>query len=392
MGIIRAAASAVGGALADQWLEVIEPDSMNASTLMTTGVAVRRDDRRSQNKKGTRDVITDGSVIHVGEGQCMLLVDGGKVIDFSAEPGYYTVNNPAAPSLFNGQFDEAVLETFQRVKFGGVTPVSQSAVFISTQEVKNIPFGTVNPINYFDNFYNAELYLRAHGYFSIRIVDPLKFYTEAVPRGTRRMETGELQQLYLSEFLTALQAAIGLMSVDGIRISHVTSKSLELAKYLSSALDEDWTLRRGMQVESVGISSISYDDASKKLINMRNEGAMLSDPGVREGYVQGSVARGVEAAGSNSGGAMSGFMGVNMGMQHGAGFSAANQAQMERERAERQAAPEPGGWDCRCGAKGNRGGFCPDCGEKRPQAAFCPSCGERVPDNARFCAACGHRL
>jgi len=368
---------------------------MGGSTVMTTGVAVRRNDKRNQNKKGSVDVISDGSIVQVAENQFMLLTDGGKVVDYSGEAGYFQVKNQNAPSLFNGDFGEAVENTFERVKFGGVTPFSQKVYFINTQEISNIAFGTVNPINYFDDFYNAELYLRCHGYFSIRIVDPLKFYTEAIPRNASRVNVEDINKLYLAEFLTALQASIGKMSVDGIRISHVTSKSRELASYLSTTLDEDWTQKRGMIIESVGISSISYDDASKKLIDMRNQGAMLSDPTIREGYVQGSVARGIEAAGSNKGG-MGGFVGVGMGMQSGGSFmgaaSAANQAQAERDAATKQQSPPAAGvWKCGCGAE-NNGKFCQDCGKPRPTALFCRECGASLSGGAKFCPECGHKL
>ncbi|MDR2932116.1 MAG: SPFH domain-containing protein [Oscillospiraceae bacterium] len=417
MGIIRAAVSSLGGSLADQWQEVIKADAMSDTTVMASGVAVRPNDKRNQNKKGTKGVISNGSVIMVEQNQFMMLTDGGKIIDYSAEPGYYTVDGASAPSLFNGEFDKVIEHTFERLKFGGVTPRSQSVYYINTQEIKNIPFGTVNPINYFDNFYNAELYLRCHGYFSIRIQDPLKFFAEAIPRNAEKVDIQDIHKLYLSEFLTALQTSIGRMSVDGIRISHVTSKSMELAQYLSTALDTDWTQRRGMAIESVGISSISYDEQSKKLIDMRNQGAMLSDPGVREGYVQGSVARGIEAAGSNKGGAMGGFMGVNMGMNTAGGFmagaSASNQAQMEREKEANADT-----WQCSCGAR-NRGKFCAECGKPQPAAArpwvcakcgaqntgkfcaecgaknaetLCPACGKQVSDSAKFCPECGGKL
>ena len=257
MGIIRAISSAASGSLADQWLEVIEADNMGETTVMTGGVGVHRDSKRNQNKKGTEYLITDRSVIMVGQNQFMLLIDGGKVIDYSAEAGYYTVNNSASPSLFNGNFSETVKETFNRVKFGGIPSVSQKVYFINTQEIKNIAFGTTNPINYFDNFYNAELYLRAYGYFSIRITDPLKFYAEAVPRNASNVSIEDIHELYLSEFLNAFQTSINKMSADGMRISHVASKSMELAKYMSNVLDEDWKERRGIIIESVGIANIS---------------------------------------------------------------------------------------------------------------------------------------
>jgi Putative virion core protein (lumpy skin disease virus) len=415
MGIIRAAVSAAGGNLADQWLETIQPDNMTPTTLMSTGVAVRKDDRRNQNKKGSQNLITDGSVIHVGQNMCMLLVDGGKIVDYSAEPGYFTVDNKSAPSLFNGQLKESLEETFERVRFGGVSPHMQTVYYINTQEIRDIPFGTQNPINYFDSFYNAELYLRAHGYFSIRIVDPLLFFGEAADRSSGRMEINDLRNLYLAEFLSALQTAIAKMSVDGIRISHVSAKSQELGKYMADVLDQDWTARRGLRIESVGIASIAYDEESKKLINIRNQGAVLSDPSVREGYVQGAAARGIEAAGSNQGGAVGGFVGVGMGMQATGGFvagaSAANQEQMRREA---QAKPKdtwkcscgnestgqfcpacgskkPESWQCACGTE-NSGNFCSRCGEKRPQQTVCPQCKGAVPAGGKFCPACGQAL
>ncbi len=412
MGIIKAVTSSVGGGLADQWLEVIEPQNMSDTTVMTKGVAVSRDSRRNQNKKGSPDVITDGSVVLVGEGQCMLLLDGGKVSDYSAEAGYYQVTNDNAPSLFNGDLSAAVKETFSRVKFGGVPSVSQKVLFINMQEIKNIAFGTPNPINYFDGFYNAELYLRAHGYFSIRIVDPIKFYLEAIPKNIDQVDIADIHKLYLAEFLTALQTAICKMSVDGIRISHVSSKATELAKYMTEVLDEAWTERRGMIIESVGIASLSYDEQSKKLIDIRNQGAMLSDASIREGYVQGSVARGIENAGSNQGGAAQAFMAVNMANQQAGGVISAA-AESNRAQTERQAAS---GWTCVCGQQGNSGEFCPKCGKKKQDVAewtcacgekstgaFCPSCGAAkskvcatcgavTPAGAAFCPKCGGKL
>ena len=160
MGIIRAAAKSLSSGLADQWLEVIEPSDMGAQTLMTPGIMVNR---KSQNRKGSRHVISDGSVIHVYDNQLMILTDGGKIIDYTAEPGYFEVNNAAEPSLFNGDFSGAMQATFERVKYGGQSPTEQKVYYLNLQEIKGIKFGTRNPINYFDNFYNAELFLRTHG-------------------------------------------------------------------------------------------------------------------------------------------------------------------------------------------------------------------------------------
>lgn len=406
MGIIKAIASAVGGGLADQWLEVIEPDEMSDKTVFTRGVTVRRNDSRNANRRGTQDTVSNGSVIHVYPNQFMMLVDGGKVVDYTAEEGYYTVNNSSMPSMFNGEFGDSLKESFNRIKFAGVTPGVQKVFYINLQEIKGIKFGTRNPVNYFDSFYNAELFLRAHGTYSIKIKNPLTFYSEAIPKNDDRVEIEEINEQYLAEFLEAFQSAINQMSADGVRISFVASKGRELSKYMADILDADWGEMRGIEIQSVGISSISYDEESTKLINMRNQGAMLGDATVREGYVQGSVARGIEAAGSNANGSMAGFMGVGMGMQATTGFmgaaSQSNQAQMEREAARATAAqPVPGSWKCSCGNE-NTGKFCSNCGSPKPEVLtwkcscgnentgkFCSNCGKPKPSQLK-CASCGY--
>ena len=418
MGLIKAAIGAIGGALGDQWLEAIEADNMGDGTVFTRGRLVNNSDR-SSNKKGTDNVISDGSVIHVYPGQFMMLVEGGKIIDYTAEEGYYKVDNKCAPSLFNGQFGAALKDVWERFKFGGTPSYSQKAYFINLQEIKGIKFGTPTALNYFDNFYNAELFLRAHGTYSIKVTNPILFYTEAIPKNEDHVDITDINEQYLSEFLSALQAAINKMSVDNIRISHVASKSVELSKYMADELDADWKQMRGFEVQSVGIASISYDEESKKLIEMRNQGAMLSDPTVREGYVQGSIARGFEAAGSNTGGSAQAFMGMGMGMGAAGNFmgsmSETNRAQMQQQAAQAQAAPAANTWKCVCGREctGNfcpqcgakkpaasaawkcacgrecEGNFCPDCGAKKPQGWVCPDCGTK--NEGKFCQNCGRK-
>lgn len=407
MGIIKAITTAVGGGLSDQWLEVVEAGNMDDQTVFTSGVKIRK----GSNTKGTDNTVSDGSVIHVYPNQFMLLTDGGKVIDYTAEPGYFTVKNSSMPSLFNGQLEEAIRESFDRVRYGGQTPTAQKVFFINLQEIKGIKFGTPTPINYFDQFYNAELFLRAHGTYSIKVTDPLLFYSEAIPRNASRVVVDDINSQYLSEFLEAFQSSVNQMSADGIRISYVASKGRELGQYMSDVLDDQWNSQRGISIQSVGIASISYDEESQKLIQMRNQGAMLSDPGVREGYIQGAAARGLEAAGSNSNGAMAGYMGMGMGMNAGGGFlgaaSSANMQQMEMEKRERMAAeasakkgsespassPAAGSasggsdsWTCPCGAV-NTGKFCPECGAPRPAVSWTCGCG--AVNTGKFCSECG---
>lgn len=398
MGLIKALGSAIGGSLADQWLEVIEPYDMGDNTVFTSGVMVRRDDRRGSNKKGTEDTVSNGSIIHVYPNQFMMLVDGGKIVDYTAEEGYYKVDNSSLPSLFNGSFKDALKESFGRFKYGGVTPTKQKVYYINLQEIKGIKFGTPNPLNYFDNYYNSELFLRTFGNYSIKVTDPLLFYMEAIPRNKGKVEIQDINEQYLSEFLEALQSAMNQMSVDGIRISHVASKGRELSQYMSTILDDDWKKMRGFEIQAVGISSISYDDESKELINMRNKGAMLGDPSVREGYVQGSIARGLESAGSNPGGSTGAFLGMGIGMQGAGAFmgeaSKSNQRQMEEQNANKQAETPKDGWFCtECGTK-NTGKFCANCGTKRAVSNQCSNCGYKIPEgeNPKFCPECGTKF
>ncbi|MGN1089509.1 MAG: SPFH domain-containing protein, partial [Huintestinicola sp.] len=338
-----------------------------------------------------------------------LLMDGGKIVDYSAQEGYYEVNNSSAPSLFNGELKESLKDTWQRFQFGGTPSSKQYVYYINTAEIKGIKFGTRNAVQYFDNFYNAELFLRAHGSYSIKITDPIKFFTEFAPKGTDRIMAKDLSSQLFDEFMDALQSAINQMSVDGVRISAINSKSRELSKYMADTLDADWNDLRGIEICSVGIGSISYDEESKNLINLRNKGAMMSDPTIREGFVQTSVAQGLQAAGSNTAGAGNAFMAMGMGMNAAGGFmntaSQTNAMQMQQQaqaQAQAQAAAQQaGGWTCSCGTK-NNGNFCNNCGSKKPEAAgswtcscgntntgnFCNNCGAKRPDAGWTCS-CG---
>ena len=352
MGIIRAALQTVTGAVKDQWTEVVEPEGMDDQTLLVQGTV-----KKSGGGRGSRDVISNGSVIHVYDNQFMILVDGGKVVDYTAEPGYYMVDNSSMPSMFNGQLDESLQEAFNRFRFGGITPMSQKVFYINLQEIRGIKFGTRNPVNYFDNFYNAELFLRAHGTYSVKITNPLLFYGEVAPRDAAKVEIEDINEQFLAEFLEALQTSINRMSADGIRIS--------------------------------------YDEESQKLIQMRNQGAMMGDPSIREGYMQSAVARGLEAAGSNAAGSAAGYMGMGFGMQAaGAAMSAASAANLQQMQMNHQtgtafqgtAGAGGASWTCACGTV-NTGKFCSECGKPRPAGEWICSCG--TANSGKFCSECG---
>ena len=440
MGLIKAAAGAIGGGLGDAWLETVESAYMGPEVITAPGVSRSKDDRRNSNTTKTPDTISNGSIIHVGVNQCMLLIDGGKIIDYTAEPGYFKVDHSSMPSIMNGELGEWVKESFNRFRFSGSTPLKQQAYYINLQEIRGIKFGTPSPVSYFDNTYNAELFLRAFGTYTIRVVDPILFYREVADHdATASVTMQDVNEQYRNEFLTAFQTALNRFSREGERIVYINSHGQELADYMQEVLDDKWRKERGMVVENVAIASISYDEESRKLVEMRNKGAMLGDPSIREGYVQGSIARGLEAAGSNEAGAGQTFMGMGVGMNamgQGMGqFSQTNAQQMAEQTRKNQEASggvagtasggagaaaagggvaggsgEPGNspngvasngasasdrWICPECNHENSGKFCSNCGRKKPEAvaAHCPNCGQVLEDpTAKFCSNCGHKL
>ena len=394
MGLIKAVTNAIGKGLGEQWKEVFEANNMGDQTLFTKGIPVRTD---GSNKKGSSDIVTNGSVVHVLPNQFMMVVDGGKVVDYTAEEGYYTVNGSSAPSLFNGQFKDTLKDVFGRIQYGGTNPQKQEVFFINLQEIKGIKFGTPNPLNYFDVFYNAELFVKSFGSYSIKVTNPLLFWQQVIPKNKDYVTVDDVNDQYLAEFLQGFSAALNGMSAEGIRISFLPSKTVELSKHMQTCLDEDWNQSRGFEIDHVAVSSVSYTDESQQLINMRNQAAMLNDPGLRETYVQTTIAQGIKSAGENENGAGQAFVGVGMGLNAMGGlgaFSQTNAQQMQMQQQAQAAQAQTGAWICpKCGAQAT-GNFCSKCGTKKPEAPaqaagtwFCPKCGAQNDGN--FCTKCG---
>ena len=413
MGIIKAAINAVTGALADTWLEVIESAPMGNNDVIVPGQAVDQKGR-SQNKKGGENLVSNGSIIHVLDNQFMILVDGGKIVDYTATAGYYKVDNSALPSLFNGQFGDSIKESFSRIKYGGISSTSQRVFFLNLQEIRGIKFGTQNPVQYFDNFYESELFMRLHGTYSIKITDPFKFYMEVIPRevitnNEKFTFAMPAIQQFNDEFVSELGTAFNQYSADGFRVSHIASKTKEMGKYMADALDEDWNQLRGFQVTSVGMQPPAYDEESQKIVTERSKMASqvsyLKDAATQQAYMAKSVGEGISGAGNNPGGAAIGFMGMNMAQNMGAGVMGnymqnpqygnqqqyAQPQQQQPQQAPQQAAPAQGGWTCECGAT-NQGKFCSECGKAKPEAPkkrFCTNCGAELSPTTKFCPECG---
>lgn len=437
MGIIKAAINSIGGNLGDQYLESIQPPSTLTETVVfAPGVRTRANDSRNTNVNGTSNLVSNGSLIHVWPGTMMIVVDGGKIVGASCEPGYFTVSDTTAPSVFGGQFGDSFKDVFERWKFGGSTPREQRVYYINMQEIRGIKYGTANPINYFDQMYNAEVFIRARGNYSFKITNPIKFFTEVVPKGAalanKTVDFGELKEQFNGEFLTALEDSLGKMSNDGIPFSQIRGNTRNLTKYLADALDDEWKELRGMEIVATTFTA-SYDDDTRKLIGKRTEGMMMADPNVQAGYMASNLAEGIKAAGSNAGGATNAFLGMGMGMNMGGNIMQGYQQQQQnyqppqyqqqrggfqqggyqqqgyqqpmqqqqpvqpQQPAQPQAvvgtAPSADTWTCSCGAE-NAGRFCQQCGQQKPEPAPQPSangwvCSCGTQNNGKFCMECG---
>jgi membrane protease subunit (stomatin/prohibitin family) len=439
MGIIKAAAGAIGGALADQWLETIEPAKIDNTILATYGTIVRKNDSRSSNRRRTEDVISNGSIIHVPENVFMLLVDGGKIIAATDEPGYYQVDNSRAPSIFfrsdegrdtagygntgrnaikrPGGFVNTIKDSWERFKFGGTTPVKQQVVYINKQEVPNIRFGTKNPVSYTDRVLVpgrvVPCKVTSFGTYSIKVADPLLFYAEVCSKsGNTTLTTMDLAEQYINEFLMAYTTALSSLSANHVLVSDIPTKTMELGQYMAEVLDKEWLSKRGFYIESVGIAGISFDEKTDQLLEKYAQDSILFDPNARAARMTGSIASGLEAAGSNEGGAMLGFAGMSMGMNAAGamGVMPGQQAHHHGQPYGQQAqqSKTSGGWTCLCGNPMDGGAkFCSKCGNKKPdskpastawkctcghesEGLFCPNCGKKKPENSKWICSCGN--
>ena len=405
MGLIKALMGAAGGTMADQWKEYFYCEAMDADTLVMKGQ--KRTSRRSSNHSGSDNIITDGSGIAVADGQCMIIVENGKVAEVCAEPGEYTYDNSAAPSIFGGSLGEGLKKTFaeigKRFSYGGQAAGDQRVYYINTKEILGNKYGTATPVPFrvVDRYIglDVDISIRCNGEYSYCIVDPILFYTNVCGNVSDVYERSNLDSMLKSELLTALQPAFARISDMGVRYSALPGHTLELADALNEVLSRKWKETRGIVIASVGVNSVSASKEDEDMIKQLQKSAVMRDPTMAAAQLVGAQSDAMRAAASNSNGAMMGFMGMNMASQAGgmnaqdlyamgAHQQAARQAQQaaQPEKAASSAAPE-GNWKCSCGAV-NTGKFCVECGAKKPEEGWiCPSCG--ASNKGKFCMECG---
>ena len=404
MGLIKAAMGALGGTLADQWKEFFYCESMPKEVLVTKGQ--KRTTGRSSNTKGNDNIISNGSGIAVADGQCMIIVEQGKVVEVCAEPGEFTYDTSTEPSIFSGNLGESIKETFKtvgkRFTYGGDTGKDQRIYYFNTKEILENRFGTANPVPFrvVDSKIGLDIdvSIRCSGVYSYKIVDPLLFYSNVCGNVEQEYSREELDGTLKKEFISALQPAFGRLSEMELRPNQIVTHNTDLENAMNTALSEKWGALRGLKVVSIAFGSITLPDEDAELIKQAQRTAIMRDPTMAAATLVGAQADAMKTAAGNEAGAMTGFMGMGMAMNAaGGGMNAQNLFAMGQQQQAQQAAQTPqstpapqaaGGWKCACGTTVT-GNFCPNCGTKRPAEDEGWTCSCGAVNKGKFCTNCG---
>ena len=418
MGLIKAALGAAGGVMADQWKEYFYCEAIPENVLAVKGA--HRVSDRSSNYKGSENIISNGSVVAVADGQCMIIVDQGKVTELCATPGEFIYNSSTEPTIFSGSLGTSILDTFKnmgkRFTFGGEPPKDQRVYYFNTKELIGNKYGTASPVPFRVVDQRAgidiDISIRCFGEYSYRICDPILFYTNVCGNVSEDYTRERLDGQLKTELLTALQPAFAKISEMGIRYSALPGHTTELADALNEVLSEKWHNLRGLEIVSFGVSSVKASDEDEQMIKELQRNAAFRDPTMAAAHLVGAQASAMQSAASNQGaGPAMAFMGMNMAGQAG-GVNAQNLYQMGAQQQAPQPTPAPApaytaaaataapttsaasanGWTCNCGQSGITGNFCPECGAKKPETETQPnswtcSCG--AVNKGKFCSECG---
>lgn len=389
MGLIKAAVGAASSTMADQWKEFFYCDSLSSDVLMVKGQ--KRVGGKSSNKQGSDNIITNGSGIAVADGQCMVIVEQGKIVELCAEPGEFTFDSSTEPSVFSGSFSEGLGKSFEtfakRFTMGGDTGKDQRVYYFNTKELMDNKFGTANPVPFrvVDSRIglDVDVSIRCSGVYSYRIVDPILFYTNVAGNVDREFVREDIDKQLKTEFLSALQPALAKLSDMELRPNQIIAHNTELEDAMNEALTKKWVETRGIRIASIALGSVTLPDEDADLIKEMQKNATLANPAMAAGTLVGAQADAMKAAASNAAGAINGFMGMNMAGMAG-GMNANNLFAMGQQA---QAQPQAvNGWTCTCGTV-NTGNFCSNCGSPKPAAGWTCSCG--TVNTGKFCSNCG---
>ena len=414
MGLLQAGIGALSGVLADQWREFFYCEALPVEIMMRKGE--KRTGGRSSNTKGDNNIISNGSIIAVADGQCMMIVEQGKVVEMCAQSGEFVFDTSTEPSIFSGDLSTSIMDTFKsigkRFTFGGDTGKDQRVYYFNTKELMGNKYGTPNsvPFRVVDERagIDIDIGIRCFGEYSYRITNPILFYTNVCGNVETEYNRNSLDGMLRTELMTALQPAFAKISEMGIRYSALPGHTFEIQKALNDVLSPSWSALRGIEIVSFGVSSLKANEEDEKMIKELQRNAAFMDPTRAAAHMVGAQASAMQAAASNEGGAAMAFMGMNMAAGAG-GMNAANlfamgqqqQAQQQQVQQQQQAAqptpvapapvaPVATGWACACGHAGNTGKFCMECGQPQPAPAegWNCSCGHNG-NLGKFCIECG---
>ena len=406
MGLMKAAMAATGSTLADQWKEFFYCDALSSDVMVAKGQ--KRVGGKSSNTKGNDNIISQGSGIAVADGQCMIIVEQGKIVEFASEPGEYTFDSSTEPSIFAGNLSNAILASFDtfaiRFTYGGSTGKDQRVYYFNTKELMDNKFGTPNPIPFrvVDSRIDLDIdvSLRCSGVYSYKIADPILFYTNVCGNISNVFTRDEIEKQLKTEFLSALQPALAKLSAMEIRPNQIVAHNTELEDAMNEALSQKWAATRGLKIVSIALGSVTLPDEDAEMIKTMQRNAALTNPNMAGATLVAAQADAMKAAAGNSAGAMTGFMGMGMAAQAG-GMNAQNlfamgqqpmmgqpapQQAVPQQTAPQQATSQSAGWTCSCGTI-NSGNFCSNCGSPKPSADWICSCGTK--NSGKFCSNCG---
>ena len=389
MGLIKAGVGAIGSTLADQWKEFFSCESISKDVLVVKGQ--KKTGSRSSNTKGSDNVISNGSGIVVADGQCMIIVEQGKIVEVCAEPGQFTYDTSSEPSIFAGNLGKSILDTFKtmgkRFTFGGDTAKDQRVYYFNTKEIIDNKFGSANPIPFrvVDSKIGLDIdvSIRCNGVYSYKITNPLLFYANVCGNVEQEYTREEIDPQLKAEFISALQPAFAKLSDLELRPNQVPAHAEELSQFMNETLTKKWAEARGLSIVSIAMNPITLPEEDAELIKQAQRTAIMRDPSMAAATLVGAQADAMKAAAANENGAMAGFMGMGMAMNVGG-----NNAQSLFNMAQNQqaAAPAAGAWKCSCGAE-NTGKFCTQCGTAKPEDGWKCSCG--AVNKGKFCSECG---
>lgn len=391
MGLITAALLSASSVISDQWKEYFVCEALPNDTLAVKG---KKKANPAGLNKGSDNVITAGSGIVVADGQCMIIVDEGQIVDFCAEPGSYTYDPKSEPSLFTGTLGEGIKSIFneigKRITYGGVVAKDQRVYYINTKEITGVKYGTASPVPFRVVDERAgidiDVSVKCFGEYSIKVSDPISFYTNVCANFKDDYKLAQLEGQMRSELLTALQPAFARISAQGVRYSAAVGGTAEMAEALNAELSGKWKKTRGIEIVNFGISSLKADEEDEKLLKKLQAAAAYTNPNLANAAITAAAANAMEAAANNSNGAGVGFMNLNMATNTAAAFQTAQ----PQQAAPAPAAPAADAWTCPTCGKTVTGNFCSSCGTKKPEVPaqwFCPQCG--TANTGNFCTQCG---